>query len=164
MRSIVLPAVLAGLSVAGLALLALSAATADDVTSIGVVKNDKGKFVFTNPNVQIKEGDTVRWVVVDEVGTHQLVPDTDQDAMQDTGAFDASAPVAQAFAKAGIINYHCTVHPKSMRGSITVTAAATPEKSVEAPATEAAPQRTQTQPKKATKPSSGYGGYGGYSY
>lgn len=157
MRSRMLPlAAHASLLATALVLSPLSAMAADDVTSIGVIKNEKGKFVFTNTNVKIKEGQTVRWVAVDEAGVHQLVPDTEDDALKETDTFDNSAPVSQTFPTAGAIHYHCAVHPKSMRGTITVSAAQAPAEAVEAPVEKKAPKKTEAKPKKKAKPSYGY--------
>ncbi len=151
-------AVHAGALAAVLSFATVTALSADDVTSIGVIKNENGKFVFTNPNVTVKEGQTVRWVAVDEAGVHQLVPDTDADAMSETDTFDSTNTVSQKFPTAGTINYHCAVHPKSMRGTITVTAAKASEEAEEAPVEE------KKAPKKAKpKAKNSYGSYG-YSY
>jgi plastocyanin len=151
-------AVHAGALAAVLSFATVTALSADDVTSIGVIKNENGKFVFTNPNVTVKEGQTVRWVAVDEAGVHQLVPDTDADAMSETDTFDSTNTVSQKFPTAGTINYHCAVHPKSMRGTITVTAAKASEEAEEAPVEE------KKVPKKAKPKAKGsYGSYG-YSY
>jgi len=148
----------AGVLAAVLSFATVTALSADDVTSIGVIKNENGKFVFTNPYVTVEEGQTVRWVAVEEAGVHQLVPDTDADAMSETDTFDSTNTVSQTFATAGTINYHCSVHPKSMRGTITVTAAKAQEDAAEAPAVET------NAPKKAKpKAKSSYGSYG-YSY
>ena len=92
---------LAGLSATGLALSRLPAAAADDVKSIAIIKNEAGKFVFTDTNAKIEEGQTVKWVAVDEGVTHQLVPDSEDDALTDTGAFDSTAPATQKLATAG---------------------------------------------------------------
>lgn len=148
MRSMLPLAAHASVLAATLALSPVAAMAADDVTSIGVIKNETGKFVFTNPDVKIKEGQTVRWVAVDEAGVHQLVPDTEDDALTETDTFDHSAPVSQTFEALGTIKYHCSVHPKSMRGTITVSAAKAPAQSVETPA--------EAQPTKKAKPSYGY--------
>lgn len=166
MRSNLLSSALAGVLATGFMLSSLSAAAAADVKSIAIVKNEKGKFVFTDADAKITEGETVRWVAVDEAGVHQLVPDTEKDALKDTGSFNSSAPVAQTFSKPGTIHYHCAIHPKSMRGTITVAAAKASNDAAEAPAEarakEQAPARVETKPKKA-KPSYGYGSYK-YSY
>ena len=127
--------------------------------SIAIIKNENGKFVFTDTNAKIEEGQTVKWVAVDEGVTHQLVPDSEDDALTDTGAFDSTAPATQKLAATGTIKYHCAIHPKSMRGTITVSAAKAPAEAAEAPAEEPvkeeAPQRAEPKPRKA-KPSYGY--------
>jgi plastocyanin len=153
---------LAGLSATGLVLSRLPAAAADDVKSIAIIKNEAGKFVFTDTNAKIEEGQTVKWVAVDEGVTHQLVPDSEDDTLTDTGTFDSTAPATQKLATAGTIKYHCAIHPKSMRGTITVAGVNAPAEAAEAPAEEPAkeepPQRAEPKPRKA-KPSYGYGSY-----
>jgi plastocyanin len=142
----------------------LSIATADDVKAIAIVKNADGKFVFTDSDAKIKQGQSVKWVAVDSGVTHQLVPDSEGDALTATDVFDSGSSPNQTFDKAGTIKYHCSVHPKSMRGTITVAAAqapaeesaaepkAEPKAQAEEPAEEAPAPR-----KRKAKPSGGYG-------
>jgi plastocyanin len=119
------------LSMIGLAL-AQSAAAADAVKSIDIVKNADGKFVFSDTNAKIAAGQSVKWVAKDADVPHQLVPDTDKDALKDTGEFDSTKAPTQKFGAAGTIKYHCAIHP-SMKGTITVTAAASEEPPAKAP-------------------------------
>ena len=107
--------------------------------TIEIVKNADGKFVFSETNVKIKAGQTIKWVAVDADVPHQLVPASEGDALTDTGEFDATNPPTQRFDTPGTINYICAIHP-SMRGTITVA------DTEEAPAEEAAkPAKAQTQ-------------------
>ena len=142
----------------------LSIATADDVKAIAIVKNADGKFVFTDTDAKIKQGQSVKWVAVDSGVTHQLVPDSEGDALTASEVFDSGSSPSQTFDKAGTIKYHCSVHPKSMRGTITVAAAQAPAEEsaaepkaeepkvqAEEPAEEAPPPR-----KRKAKPSYGY--------
>lgn len=170
------------LLVAGLALasgLALSeaAAAADEVKAIGIVKNADGKFVFTDPNAKIKQGQTVKWVAVDSDVPHQLVPDSDSDALADTGTFDSTASPSQKLGTAGTIHYHCAVHPKTMRGTINVAATGAPAEGAEAPAEQQPENAVETpaeQPEKrqpaesaakVRKPKADHGLHGyGYGY
>lgn len=164
MRSalLLLPA-LASLSAASLALSHLPAA-ADDVKAIAIVKNADGKFVFTDTNAKIKEGQSVKWVAVDSGVTHQLVPDAESDALMDTGAFDSTTSPNQKFATPGTIHYHCAIHPKSMRGTITVAASDAPAEEARS-APKAEPKAEAEEPaeeapapkKRKAKPSYGYG-------
>jgi plastocyanin len=143
----------------------LSAAAADDVKAIGIVKNADGKFVFSDANAKIKEGQTVKWVAVDSDVPHQLVPDAETDAMADTGTFDSSNPPSQKFGAAGTIHYHCAIHPKSMRGTINVAAANAPAEAAEAPEPKTEPKAQAEEPadeapaprKRKARPSYGYG-------
>jgi plastocyanin len=168
MRKFVLAGGLSALASFGLVHSFLTEAVADDVKAIGIVKNADGKFVFTDPNAKIKEGQTVKWVAIDSGIPHQLVADSESDALTDTGAFDSTNPPSQKFDKAGVIHYHCTVHPKSMRGTITVAAAEAPaEEAVKAAPPEAEPKSQAEEPKteqearpprkRKSKPSYGYG-------
>jgi plastocyanin len=116
-RSICLGAVCA---IAG-ALGVLQLAAADDVKIIEIVRNDAGKFVFAEPNVVIKAGQSIGWVAKDAGVPHQLVTDGANDAFKDTGEFDSTNPVGQQFDQPGVFGYICSFHP-SMKGTITVVA------------------------------------------
>ncbi|MFA6141133.1 MAG: plastocyanin/azurin family copper-binding protein [Hyphomicrobium sp.] len=167
MRStlLLLPA-LASLSAGGLALSGKPAAAADDVKSIAIIKNADGKFVFTDTNAKIKEGQTIKWVAVDSDVTHQLVADSESDALTDTGAFDSTRSPNQKFDATGTIKYHCAIHPKSMRGTITVAAAQAPAEEAAKPEPKAEPKAQAEEPaeeapapkkqKAKAKPSYGY--------
>jgi plastocyanin len=158
---------LAGLSATALA--PLPAAAADDVKAIAIVKNADGKFVFSDTNAKIEAGQTIKWVAVDDGVAHQLVPDSEGDALTDTGTFDSTTPASQTFATPGTIKYHCAIHPKAMRGTITVAAAATPPEAATAePKAEPAPEpKAQAEApveeapapkqKRKARPSYGYG-------
>jgi plastocyanin len=137
-KKLFLSMALIGFTATGLALSILPAPAADETKTIDIVRNEAGKFVFSEPDVQIDEGQSITWLSEDADVPHQLVPDSDADAFSDTGAFDASTPPTQNFASAGTINYHCSIHP-SMKGTITVTAA-------QAPAEESKPAPRKRQP------------------
>jgi plastocyanin len=119
------------LSLVGFAL-AQSAAAPDAVKTIDIVKNADGNFVFSDPNAKVAAGQSIKWVAKVANVPHQLVPDTDKDALKDTGEFDSTKAPAQKFGAAGTIKYHCAIHP-SMKGTITVTAAASEEAPAKAP-------------------------------
>lgn len=163
MRKLVLAAGLSALSAFGFVYSYLSVAAADDVKAIAIVKNADGKFVFSDTNAKIKEGQTIKWVAVDSDVPHQLVPDSEGDPLTDTGAFDSTNPPSQKFGAAGTIHYHCAVHPKSMRGTITVAAAEAPTGAAAEPKTEPkvqAEEPAEEAPaprKRKAKPSYGYG-------
>jgi len=116
------------------------ASAADDVKTIEIVKNADGKFVFSDPNAKITAGQSVKWVAKDADVPHQLVPDTEDDALTDTSTFDSSTTPTQKFKAAGTIHYHCVIHLKSMKGTITVTAAAEAPAEPEKPPAKAPPK------------------------
>jgi plastocyanin len=92
--------VLAGLTAASFALSGLPAA-ADDVKAIAIVKNADGKFVFTDADAKIKQGQSVKWVAVDSGVTHQLVRGTITVAAAAAPAEEAKpAPKAEPKAQA----------------------------------------------------------------
>lgn len=64
------------------------ASAAADVKTIEIVKNAGGKFVFSDANAKVEAGQTVKWVAKYADVPHQLVPDTEDDALADIGAFD----------------------------------------------------------------------------
>jgi plastocyanin len=113
-----------GFSATWLVVSMLPAPAADDVKTIEIVKNADGKFVFSDVNAKVEPGQTVKWVAKDADVPHQLVPDTEDDAFTDTSTFDSTSAPSQSFKTAGTIKYHCAIHPKSMKGTITVSAAA----------------------------------------
>jgi plastocyanin len=132
MRRFLLCSIVAvALSLVGLAL-ARPATAADTAKTIDIVKNADGKFVFSDTDAKIAAGQSVKWVAKDADVPHQLVPDTDKDALKDTGEFDSTKVPAQKFGAAGTIKYHCAIHP-SMKGTITVTAVASEEAPAKAP-------------------------------
>jgi plastocyanin len=167
MRKLVLAAGLSALSAFGFVFSYLSIAAADDVKAIAIVKNADGKFVFSDTNAKIKEGQTIKWVAVDSDVTHQLVADSESDALTDTGAFDSTRSPNKKFdAGGGTIKYHCAIHPKSMRGTITVAAAQAPAEEAAKPEPKAEPKAQAEEPaeeapapkkqKAKAKPSYGY--------
>jgi plastocyanin len=144
-RYLLLPTGLTALALAVTGFFFLSpqpAPAADSVKTIEIVKNADGKFVFSDANAKVEPGQTVKWVAKDADVPHQLVPDTEDDALADTGAFDSTSAPSQTFKSAGTIKYHCAIHPKSMKGTITVSAAA--EAPAKAP--EKAPAKAKPQP------------------
>lgn len=152
MRKMLSLTVLAGLSATGLALSHLPAAAADDVKSIAIIKNADGKFVFSDTDAKIKEGQSVKWVAVDSGVTHQLAADSESDALTDTGEFDSTNSPNQKFEAAGTIKYHCLIHPKSMKGTITVSAAAAPAEEAAKPKAKAEePAAAAEEPAEAPK-------------
>ena len=72
--------------------------------------------MFSEPNVEIKPGQSITWMAVDAEVPHQLVPAGERDAFTDTGNFDATNPPTQSFDTPGTINYICSIHP-SMKGT-----------------------------------------------
>jgi plastocyanin len=142
---------LVGFSTTWLLVSQLPAPAAEEAKTIEIVKNADGKFVFSDTNAKINTGQTINWVAKDADVPHQLVPDTPEDAMKETLTFDSTSGPSQKFDTAGTIHYHCAIHPKSMKGTITVAAAA------EAPAKEEAPKE-KAPPKAKPNPSndSGY--------
>ena len=135
-RKLFLLGLFVGLSVTSLALSQQPAPAADE-TTIEIVKNAGSKFVFSEPNVEIKPGQSITWMAVDAEVPHQLVPAGEGDAFTDTGTFDATNPPTQSFDTPGTINYICSIHP-SMKGTITV--ADTDETPAEEPAKPAKPK------------------------
>ena len=134
---------LTGLTAIGI-LLCQSASAADDVKTIEIVKNADGKFVFSDPNAKITAGQSIKWVAKDADVPHQLVPDTEDDALTDTSTFDSTSTPTQKFTSLGTIKYHCVIHPKSMKGTITVGEAEAPAK---------APEKGKAPAKAPPKPS-----------
>jgi plastocyanin len=94
------------------------ALAADAVITIQIIKNAQHQFVFDQPNVTIAAGQSIKWVAT--TGTHDLAPDSASDPLVDTGPFNSSNPPTQTFKSSGVIHYHCSFHPATMKGTITV--------------------------------------------
>jgi plastocyanin len=101
-------------------------ALAAETTTIEIIKNQDGAFVFDKPAVTINSGDAVQWKPKDAGVPHRLLPDSDQDAFKETTRFTSATnpPVSQTFESPGIRHYHCFFHPDTMKGTITVAAPA----------------------------------------
>lgn len=70
-------------------------------------------FAFTPASLEINKGDMVIWVNKDGA-PHQVVGDNISSPVMGKGE-----SFSQTFDKAGIVNYHCSIHP-NMKGLITV--------------------------------------------
>lgn len=73
-------------------------------------------FAFRPRSLTISAGTKVRWV--DREGTHSSTSNT---GLWDSGVLSLGEAYGRVFRKAGTFKYHCSVHPSSMRGVITVT-------------------------------------------
>jgi plastocyanin len=111
---------LGAVTAAGFVLFSGSPAITADATFRGVGIVAPGpSFKPDDKDITIEAGTTVVWLP--EVGTHHLVADSPADAFTATQDFDKTKPQARTFKEPGlIIKYHCTVHPTTMIGSITV--------------------------------------------
>jgi plastocyanin len=120
---------LGGVLAIGLVLCSHQAAFAADVgKTINIVKNDVGHFVFSDPDAKIEAGQSITWVAIDPHTPHSLVSgDTPADDFQPTGTFENPETKTQKFEKPGVIHYFCLIHPKTLIGTITVTAVQTPK-------------------------------------
>ena len=97
------------------ALLALTAAAPSSATGAVVHIRDDA---FLPASLSIKPGDRITFVNDDD-DAHTATAD---DASWDSEGLNQRQKWTHAFAKAGKIAYHCTVHPM-MHGTIVVTAA-----------------------------------------
>ena len=107
---------LCGLSAIGLVLGLQQAARAADNVKMVEITRDKGKFVFAEPDIKIDKGQSVEWSSKILNVPHQLAGDS---PFKDTAEFKPPETATQKFDTAGVMNYHCTIHP-SMKGTITV--------------------------------------------
>jgi plastocyanin len=76
-------------------------------------------FYFEPANAAIQPGDTIMWV--NEGNTPHTV--TADDGSFDSGTLQPGESYSHTFQSAGMVPYHCSIHP-SMTGSVTVGAAA----------------------------------------
>jgi plastocyanin len=101
---------------------------AADPKVVEIVRNAQNNFVFSEPNITIKSGESVQWVPKEAGHTHRLMPDAPSDAFVDTQNFNGGDPEdppetkTQTFTKVGDVHYHCFFHG-TMAGTITVTPA-----------------------------------------
>jgi plastocyanin len=75
-------------------------------------------FYFEPANAAIQPGDTIMWV--NEGNTPHTV--TADDGSFDSGTLQPGESYSHTFQSAGMVPYHCSIHP-SMTGSVTVGAA-----------------------------------------
>jgi plastocyanin len=73
-------------------------------------------FAFRPRSLTISAGTKVRWV--DREGTHSSTSNT---GLWDSGILSQGQAFGRVFRKAGTFKYHCSVHPTTMKGVITVT-------------------------------------------
>src|SRR5919107_2681467 len=76
-------------------------------------------FYFEPANAAIQPGDTIMWV--NEGNTPHTV--TADDGSFDSGTLQPGESYSHTFQSAGMVPYHCSIHP-FMTGSVTVGAAA----------------------------------------
>jgi plastocyanin len=88
--------------------------------TIDIIKNKDGAFVFSDPDAKIDSGQSINWVPKDAGPPHNLVADNPKGAFEPTGIFQSPETKSRKFEKAGVIDYKCVIHPKSMVGKITV--------------------------------------------
>jgi plastocyanin len=98
------------------------AAVASGGKTINIITNDNGDFVFSDPDVKIEGGQSITWVAIDANVPHHLVGDTSSDNFKEVPTFRKPETPSQTFDTPGVIHYHCTFHPKTLRGTITVVA------------------------------------------
>jgi plastocyanin len=72
-------------------------------------------FAFRPRSITISKGTKVRWAVTE--GTHSTTSNT---GLWDSGVLSAGGSFARVFRRAGTFKYHCSVHPTTMKGVITV--------------------------------------------
>jgi plastocyanin len=107
-----------GLSMAALLLWEPSVRAEGDITTVEIVTGEDGP-VLAPPNVTISVGQTVKWVPKTPPGVpHRMVNDATNENLTDQ--FTNPVEPTRKFETAGIIKYHCFIHPTTMVGTITV--------------------------------------------
>lgn len=76
-------------------------------------------FAFDPACITIAPGATVAWTNTG-MPTHTVTSDTGAPVTFDSGALGTGGGFTQTFASPGTVNYHCTVHPSLMTGTIIV--------------------------------------------
>jgi plastocyanin len=108
---------ISGLAATGLLVWHQPARAADAVKTIHIVFPGP---VFDEPNVIISAGQSIKWVADDAGVNHHLVDDGT--GKEITPFFHSPATPTHKFETGGgiVVKYHCTVHPDTMVGTITV--------------------------------------------
>lgn len=92
----------------------VSTATSETVGEGQTVEVAIQNFAFNPKSVTISAGDTVKWTNLDSA-THTIKgPDFESDTLREGDSYSFM------FAKAGVYEYVCSIHP-SMKGTVTVT-------------------------------------------
>jgi plastocyanin len=105
--------------------LALIVSVSVPMTALGAIHEiTVGDNFFSPSELTIQEGDTVRWVNASGGNSHNVTSDSDAWTASETSS---SFTFEEVFNSAGSFAYRCTIHPGSMRGTITVEAASSAE-------------------------------------
>jgi plastocyanin len=91
------------------------AGTAQTPARVTVTRVKMIDFAFRPKSITISKGTKVRWAVAE--GTHSTTSNT---GLWDSGVLSAGGSFARVFRRAGTFKYHCSVHPTTMKGVITV--------------------------------------------
>jgi len=97
-----------------------SAATAacQPTSQTGGVAVQIDNFAFNPGTIQAAVGQPITWTNAESI-SHGAV--LDDDSTCSTGSFGKGGSGSLVFSKPGTYAYHCTVHGKSMAGTITIT-------------------------------------------
>lgn len=95
-----------------------SASGCQPTTQTGGVAVTIINFSFNPSTIQAKVGQPITWTNNESIN-HGAVLDTDSSCS--TGSFGKGGSGSLVFSKPGTYTYHCTVHGKSMTGTITIT-------------------------------------------
>jgi plastocyanin len=87
-------------------------------TAAGTVKVAMKDFEYNPTSIAAKVGDTVTWT---NAGPTNHTATVDSASSCDTGTIASGASGSITFSVAGTYQYHCTIHPSLMKGTVTVT-------------------------------------------
>lgn len=97
----------------------LTSAATENEQVVEVIKK-AGRFVFKEAEVEIKVGQSIKWVARDANVPHQFVSTDNDPGFKEVEEFESPKTPTQKFEKAGAFKYHCIIHPNTMKGTITV--------------------------------------------
>ena len=126
---------------ATLALLTAAASARGASAAVSIVD-----FAFQPDTVTVETGSSVTWTVTRAKDPHTVTPLDPRSAFVGSGLLRQGDTFTVTFRAPGTYRYICSIHPEQMRGTVVVTAAATPAP----PAATPSPSPTPTPSPSAT--------------
>jgi len=99
-----------------------TAASSSSPGAAAIAVSATDNLVFVPASVTVKAGTTIKWTVTGTVAHTVTSPEPGtQGVTFDSGTLNQGQSFSFTFPTAGTYHYYCTVHGKSMSGTVTVT-------------------------------------------